>query len=293
MKTKQALSHSRDLISIVKNIDGITVIKKQTKGSGERLQQQARKQKILSSMLKEHSELKYLIDVPEIISEKKTKDYFQFEMIYCGGYNIINVLEICDFSYIYKILHCLSNYLEWEFDMTKKEVGWQGLLLNKLSHLQTIIDPSIIDEKIFFQIVDYVQNFNNKICGGFCHGDLTFSNMIFTDKIILIDMLPVYHETPIQDMAKLMQEVNLEWSALLIGRFRDQNKINIAYEFIGEKITLLIKRICVKYGIDYSLILIYYLIAIIRIIPYASKKRIVLAVQKEVNNKLEELKHVI
>jgi thiamine kinase-like enzyme len=49
---------------------------------------------------------------------------------------------------------------------------------------------------------------------GPCHGDLTLSNIIVTSgsKITLIDFLHTYLETPLQDVAKLMQEFSYGWS---------------------------------------------------------------------------------
>jgi thiamine kinase-like enzyme len=49
---------------------------------------------------------------------------------------------------------------------------------------------------------------------GNCHGDFTFSNMIVSENgdICLIDFLETFLETPLQDIAKLMQELKYYWS---------------------------------------------------------------------------------
>jgi hypothetical protein len=49
---------------------------------------------------------------------------------------------------------------------------------------------------------------------GFCHGDLTLSNIIMSPAkgIVLIDFLPTFLESPLQDLAKLKQDINYGWS---------------------------------------------------------------------------------
>jgi hypothetical protein len=49
---------------------------------------------------------------------------------------------------------------------------------------------------------------------GRCHGDLTLSNVILSpgQNVVLIDFLDTYLETPLQDVAKLMQDFEYGWS---------------------------------------------------------------------------------
>jgi hypothetical protein len=49
---------------------------------------------------------------------------------------------------------------------------------------------------------------------GFCHGDLTLSNIICSrySGIKLIDFLTTYLESPLQDLAKIIQDYNFGWS---------------------------------------------------------------------------------
>lgn len=60
-----------------------------------------------------------------------------------------------------------------------------------------------------------------KIPLGVCHGDLTLSNMIFSQGqgLVLIDFLDTFLESPLQDLAKVSQELEFGWSS----RHLDEN----------------------------------------------------------------------
>jgi aminoglycoside phosphotransferase (APT) family kinase protein len=49
---------------------------------------------------------------------------------------------------------------------------------------------------------------------GSCHGDLTLSNIIFspTNVVFLVDFLPTFLESPLQDAAKIKQDIIYGWS---------------------------------------------------------------------------------
>jgi len=66
-------------------------------------------------------------------------------------------------------------------------------------------------EKIFFKIDKTKFNLI-----GNCHGDLTLSNIIVDKnkkKIILIDFLQTFWDSPIQDICKLIQDLRLYWTS--------------------------------------------------------------------------------
>lgn len=70
---------------------------------------------------------------------------------------------------------------------------------------------------------------------GLCHGDLTFSNMIFLEqgrRIILIDCLDAYLEAPILDLAKIRQETVLFWSSLTARTPHDRARFRLAMQLI-------------------------------------------------------------
>ena len=103
--------------------------------------------------------------------------------------------------------------------------------------------------------------------------------MLFSNKIILIDFLDSFIESPIQDIAKLLQEVNLEWSLLMSSGIRDITKIQISYNYLKWKI---IQRITQEFPQYSKQIDLFYLITLLRIIPYIKEERIYKIVLKEI-----------
>jgi hypothetical protein len=62
---------------------------------------------------------------------------------------------------------------------------------------------------------------------GTCHGDLTMSNIIYTSSghSYLIDFLDTYLETPLQDVAKLIQDFDFGWT---FRRLDDNERLRAA-----------------------------------------------------------------
>ena len=123
---------------------------------------------------------------------------------------------------------------------------------------------------------------------GFCHGDLTFSNMILSDKILLIDFLDDFINSPIQDICKLLQSVNLQWE-LLISKSSDLDilKLNIAYKFLRNELNQGINQYLKKHKINDDVLLILYTLTILRITPYVKSDKIMNAIKIELK-RLEE-----
>lgn len=85
------------------------------------------------------------------------------------------------------------------------------------------------------EMIDYldeIRSINMKY--GLCHGDLTFSNMIFAEDIYLIDFLDSYMETPTIDILKLRQDTHLYWGFNMTDNIRDAVKLKIGLTYIDE-----------------------------------------------------------
>ena len=70
-------------------------------------------------------------------------------------------------------------------------------------------------KKLFKKIYSKMDNVKYNLIGN-CHGDLTLSNIIVNKnkkKIILIDFLKTFWDSPIQDICKLIQDLRLYWTS--------------------------------------------------------------------------------
>lgn len=145
---------------------------------------------------------------------------------------------------------------------------------------ETLVSTSVFELKIIdvlsktndIELAEWVKRCLNYLRGmpkemmypiGECHGDLTLSNVILKNngELILIDFLKTYLETPLQDIAKLKQELIYGWSI----RY-DENWLAIKGELIGKVIMPnLVRSIEKLYSLQSEIIMI---VTLARIAPY-------------------------
>lgn len=247
--------------------DGKTFCKK-AEGNPTALLHQAHKQMKYRGRLLD-SPMKYIFDVPKVIL--KTNDGFCMDYVY--GYNIIDVLETCDISTLDTIIERVFNLLDWEFGNCRLRPLKCSAFMNKLSKKC----PKEFSEPFKKQVKNLKYRYIHK---GICHGDLTFANMIFGDKIYLIDFLSPFIQTPYQDIGKLLQEVDLKWTYHMMDKPVDLNKVNIGYEYLKKQIY---KRI--EYD---DVVRAFHLMTLLRLFPYTYEKKMYDLIYNRVKELIEE-----
>jgi len=126
-------------------------------------------------------------------------------------------------------------------------------------------------------IIDKIKNKKTiKIKVGKCHGDLTFSNMIFAEDVYLIDFLDSYLESPTIDIVKLRQDTHLYWSLNMVDDIVDLTKIKLGLNYIDK---FLVEQFDIE---DYTILQI---VNLIRIKPYVKDEKI----NKWINDNLNKL----
>ena len=94
-------------------------------------------------------------------------------------------------------------------------------ILNKMDSLSS----SYLDLVEYLKI--YVNRFVMNLPHTFCHGDLTFSNVIFhKNRLFFIDFLDCYIDTFLSDLVKLKQDLYYLWGLKI------QNRYSIRHEQI-------------------------------------------------------------
>jgi hypothetical protein len=240
--------------------NGNTFVRKKSKdiNYNSRLIIQAKKQEDFSSNI-------FL--TPKILR----KDYdelglFYFEMQYIPGLifrDFIAQIEIKDIRYYSeKFLSLTSNYENTYFDSNK-------LIIKKIDSIRENINYNSL---ILSKCLNYLKNFNWQfIKSSFCHGDLTFENIIiFEKKLYLIDFLDSFVDSWLIDFSKLLQDLETNWS------YRNQsildNNTRIRLEIFKIQLIKGLKRL--NYGVDYiRTIYSFLLLNLIRIYPYTSDEK--------------------
>jgi len=254
-------------IQLLKNGDRFLVRKIY---SEKRLSLQIEKQTKFYKLIGSENVLNILFSIPEIIEQTDT----HLDMEYCNGNNILDLIEHGKKSDLDNIVKYLIMFLDKEFSLTNYEKISKKLVQNKLDSIDFFPE---IKNKILGMINE--EYFNLPV--GICHGDFTFSNMIFSDKIILIDFLDNFIESPIQDITKIYQDLNLCWTGFMSKTKRDTTKINIGYQYLKNIFQEIVENNLIDWKINKKLINIFYAITLLRLFPYIKDDYIFSVVSKE------------
>lgn len=256
-----------------------------------RLKQQAEKQKKYLS----NNDLGF-IRVPQVLNETSREDYYYFEMEFFLSSDYISYLQTSCKKDIDIIVERLITFID---DNIKKcdQVAIDALkiLLVKYNDVKKTISGN---EKLgelspmLFKELDHVfyslkQPMNIPI--GYCHGDLTFSNILFDKSnrnIVLIDFLDSFIETPLQDIVKIRQDTKYNWSLNLYEKKYDKTRILIIMKYIDDKIDMYFK----KYAFYNNYYLIFQLMNFVRILQYAQDIKIVCFLERTIYKLCKELK---
>jgi len=144
-----------------------------------------------------------------------------------------------------------------------------------------ILKDKITSIPINIDLLPILSNLESvKVKVGLCHGDMTLSNMIFSEDIYLIDFLDSYIESPTIDIVKLRQDTHLHWSLNMVNNIVDLTKIKLGMKYIDD---WLVENHRVEY---YEILQI---INLLRIYPYTTDDNIKIYLEKNIKWLLEHL----
>lgn len=207
-------------------------------------------------------------------------DNNQIIMPYVYGQSFIDKFEhstVEDVNYILNTLYeFINNELEQcELKPIDKEVFIKKLMSIREAGTSNVLVNNEDLQALTSKAIKYITSLNEDIClpVNVCHGDLTFSNIIFTNsKLCLIDFLDSFVETPLQDIIKLRQDTLYRWSLMMAKELDNYNsvRIMIILKYMDSKID--------EEYTKYDWYVKYYnflqFINILRIVPYVKTQEI-------------------
>jgi len=166
------------------------------------------------------------IDAPKVYDTQQN----YFDMEYIAGKSFEEFFSVASANDIEFVVSTLFDYFDTlistarNFDATNKILTKIDSLKEKSSHKKYIefLRKYVEDNKI---IVPHT----------FCHGDLTFANIIFhKNRLFFIDFLDCYVDTFLSDLVKLKQDLHHLWAV----RNQDvySNRIHQIYQYIWDKL---------------------------------------------------------
>ena len=166
------------------------------------------------------------IDAPKVYDIQK--NYFYME--YVAGKSFDDFFSIASVNDIEFVVSTLFDYFDTLIS-TARNIDATKQILDKLDSLK---EKSSYPKYIEF-LRKYVEDKRIIVPHTFCHGDLTFANIIFhQNRLFFIDFLDCYVDTFLSDLVKLKQDLHHLWAV------RNQDvytvRIHQIYEYIWDKL---------------------------------------------------------
>jgi len=192
------------------------------------------------------------------------RDLCFFDMEYCTGKNYCQFLDNCSIQDTQNILRIFYQYFDFliensevlEYDFVKDKV---------IKKLKSLIPNSEYSDIINHIIETYDELQIQNVRHSFCHGDLTFSNILFSkDHIYFIDFLDSFIDSYFIDFAKIKQDIYYHWAV----NINQNESLRILQNF-----SFFWYNICERYSniISSEAFDLFDFLNLIRIEPYANK----------------------
>ena len=189
----------------------------------KRLDLQVKKQELFSNQVFRN------VETPKVL--RKEDSYFDME--YVTGRSFDEYFSMCSVSDIDFVFDSLCGYFDglishsqyYQPEVSKKR------LLDKINSLETHT-RHLTD---LYHIRQMVSSITMKIPQTFCHGDLTFTNIIFNkNRLYYIDFLDCFIDSFLCDLIKLKQDLYYHWSLDVQGI--KNLRIRQIYSFLWRKL---------------------------------------------------------
>ena len=276
--------HSGCQIDIVNGGDSLFINKStRDKNYIPRLYKQALKQCNASKIAYQH------IRVPKIYGIERMDEYLNIKMEYIYSKKYVDYFEDAGFDHISYFIKALKIFIDSEIENSKMTPINKNVVINKYNDVCDKVakndfiskdtDIKIILEKSSIVFNELDEEINIPV--GQCHGDLTFSNILFNgNNYYLIDFLDSFLESPLLDLVKIRQDSNYGWSQLMYGHDFDSVRMRIISDKIDKEIDI--------YYSNYDWYNKYYstfqLMNFLRVIQYAKEERTVAFLKNVLNS---------
>jgi len=189
----------------------------------KRLDLQVKKQQLFSTQVFRN------IETPKVLD----KENGYFDMEYVIGRSFDEYFSTCSVNDIEFVLVSLFEYFDGVISNSRyysPEVS-KKRLLDKINSLET--HTHHLGD--LYHIRQMVSSITMRIPQTFCHGDLTFTNVIFNkNRLYLIDFLDCFIDSFLCDLIKLKQDLYYHWSLDVQGI--KSLRIRQIYSFLWSKL---------------------------------------------------------
>jgi tRNA A-37 threonylcarbamoyl transferase component Bud32 len=281
--------HSGCDISIVTE-DNELRIYKSTHDAGyvPRLVNQANKQISASKTEYQH------IRVPKIFEVEQSATDATIKMEYIYSKNFVEYFENAGFEQIKYLIGAIKYFVDLEINASTMQVVPSSILTDKMADVARKVEKNVHlkDDAEAQELVRLSSEVMNRVGDmelpvGTCHGDLTFSNILFNgNNYYLIDFLDSFIESPLLDIVKIRQDTAYLWSTLMYHKPFDKVRLSI----ISEKIDMAIDEYFTgKYEWYRRYYMPLQLMNFLRILQYGKEEKVIAYLKRVIAGQLAVL----
>lgn len=282
----QVKGHSGCQIEVVRE-DNELFVYKSTKDLHylDRLQLQAKKQQEAEQLELQH------IRIPKIINVFKDNYSVTIKMEYVYSKNFIGYFEYAGFEQISYFIKALCLFLNYEIKNSPLLIVNGDIVKRKFDDVyqKTINNEALKNDEEIINLMNqsaiHFANVKDMLLPvGKCHGDLTFSNILFNgNNYYLIDFLDSFIESPLLDIVKIRQDSAYLWSRLMFEGNYDEIRLKIVADKIDKEI--------VHYASQYEWFHYYPLFQLmnfLRVLQYAHEEKVIVYLKRIIKQLLHE-----
>lgn len=233
------------------------------------------------------------IRVPKVHSIDRIDGMVSVKMDYVYSKNFVEFFEQAGFEQVGYLVDALIMYLEREIKDSPLAVVPSSVVTDKFADVRakTLANKSFEGDGEIEEIMDASQRVFDALSDmlipvGTCHGDLTFSNILFNgNNYYLIDFLDSFIESPLLDIVKLRQDTAWLWSQLMYVHPCDTIRLRIAFGKIDAELDNYFASRYEWYGRYYRPL---QLMNFLRILQYAHEPAVIDYLKQAINEQLKE-----
>ena len=183
------------------------------------------------------------ITSPQVFSQSFNQNGFYFDMEYLPHSEFLNFLIEKPILEIKKSIDTILDFVDQCVNESREELISSDIFLKKSKSIKkNLKNNKFINNKNYKKMCLVLDDSIDRCLGssiptGYCHGDLTLSNILYSNgEIVFIDFLDSFIETPLQDIVKLRQDTKHFWSLRLLSGNHDTTKLKIVLRYIDNQI---------------------------------------------------------
>ena len=281
--------HSGCDISIVTE-DNELHIHKSTHDPGyvPRLVNQANKQIAAAQTEYQH------IRVPKIFEVEQSSTDATIKMEYIYSKNFVEYFENAGFEQIKYLIGAIKYFIDLEINASTMQTVPSNILTDKMADVARKVEKNahLKDDAEAQELVRRSSEVMNAVGDmvmpvGTCHGDLTFSNILFNgNNYYLIDFLDSFIESPLLDIVKIRQDTAYLWSTLMYHKPFDTVRLSIVSEKIDKAID---EYFTAKYDWYRTYYMPLQLMNFLRILQYGKDDKVIAYLKRVIAGQLDVL----